>query len=497
MNELAALVKTNLKIRRNLTFGQKDEKSGKKSSDMGLFGALFLGSIEFSVINGFDILKARHNQQLVFKGIIGLELVLIVFYSFKNIINTYYLASDWKEMIIYPVKPRILLMSKCVLTSIQNLLIAGIFIPPLFTYGALANKNIGYYIYVVGFSILIAIIPVVYITLISLSIFWIAALIRRSKSENRNNKLLIIIDSIVIGLSIGVLNSSVWIKVGAFIGAAIFGSMGLYLIGGNVYFTIMKSDIFNNGVSKAIETDVSKYKFDEKSVILSNIIKDLKELIRVPVLRLNCLTCNVITSLICIVLIFLARNQLKVFSTKGMEIIMLIPLIQAITTLNLTSITSFSREGKSIVQFKVFPVDNKKFLISKICVGLITNIFVFIASNIFIVLVCTDFVYFILLELIAISYIFMMVISHIKMDSSNIYSQWVDIKELFQFEHAIKIGIPLIIITIVLYVYLFAVLIIKPHNGQMVRYITFIYFMLASLIYSAIDIKKLKRNILK
>jgi len=96
MNELLALVKTNLKVRRNLTFGTKDEKSGKKSSDIGLFLSLFLVSMEFSVINGFDMLKNSHNQQLVFKGIIGLELVSVVFYSFFNIIDTYYLASDWR-----------------------------------------------------------------------------------------------------------------------------------------------------------------------------------------------------------------------------------------------------------------------------------------------------------------------------------------------------------------------------------------------------------------
>lgn len=497
MNELSVLVKTNLKIRRDLIFGHKDEKNGKKGSDIGLFAALFLASMEFSVINGFDMLKASHKQQVVFKGIIVLELIFIVFYSFKNVINTYYLASDWNEIIIYPLKPRIILTSKCVLTSIENILISSIFIIPLFTYGALINKHIGYYIYVIVCSILIAIIPVVYMTLLSLTIFWLEALIKRSKSENRNNKLLIAIDVVVIGLNFGVLNSSLWIKVAAVICAVIFGSFGLYLIGGNVYFTIMKSEMFNRAGSKAIETDISKYKFDKKGIIVSNIIKDLKELIRVPVLRLNCITCNAITSLICIILIFIARNQLGVFCSKGMQGIMLIILIQFITTLNLTSITSFSREGKSIIQFKVFPIDNKKLLVSKIYVGLITNIFAFIASNVYIILICKDFIDFMLLEIIAISYIFMMVISHIKMDSSNIYSEWVDIKELFQFEHAIKIGIPLIIITIAMYAYLFAILIIKPHNVEMVRYITFIYFMFASLIYSAIDIKKLKQNILK
>lgn len=60
MKELLALVKTNLKLRRNLIFGPKDEESGKKSSDIGLFAALLLASMEFSVINGFDMLKASH-----------------------------------------------------------------------------------------------------------------------------------------------------------------------------------------------------------------------------------------------------------------------------------------------------------------------------------------------------------------------------------------------------------------------------------------------------
>lgn len=496
MNELLALVKTNLKVRRNLTFGPKDEKNGKKSSDMGLLAVLFLASIEFSVINGFDMLKTSQNQQLVFKGIIGLELFSVVFYSFFNIIDTYYLASDWREMTIYPVKPRILLMSKCALTSIQNFLIAGIFVLPLFTYGVLDRKNILYYIYVIMASVLIAIIPVVYITLISLTIFWIATLISKSKSGNRNNKLIIVIDVIVIGLNFGVLNSSIWIKTATFIGAAILGFIGLYLIGGNLYFTIMKSDIFSKNDSKVIETDISKYKFSEKNIILSNVIRDLRTIIRVPVLRFNCFTCYAVTSLICMAIILFARSKIGELRV-GISGTMLIPIIMLLTTINFTPITSFSREGKSILQFKVFPINNGKFLIAKVCVGLISNIFAFIVSNVFIFIICTNLMDFFLLELITISYIFMMTILQIKMDSSNIYSEWVDIKELFQFEHMMKAFIPITIVTILDYVYLFGTFLIKNQSQIVLEWITFIYLMLISVAWSIIDIKKLKQNMLK
>jgi|GEM_PF-3452753 len=496
MNELLALVKTNLKVRRNLTFGTKDEKSGKKSSDIGLFLSLFLVSMEFSVINGFDMLKNSHNQQLVFKGIIGLELVSVVFYSFFNIIDTYYLASDWREMTIYPVKPRILLMSKCTLTSIQNFVIAGIFVPPLFTYGALAKKNILYYIYVIGGSALIAIITVVYITSILSGIFWIIALIRKSKRGNRKDKLIIVIDIIVIGLNFGTLNSSAWIKTAAFIGAAILSSLGLYFIGGNVYSTIMKSEIFSKSDSKVIETDISKYKFSEKNIILSNVIRDLRTIIRVPVLRFNCFTCYAVISLICMAIILFARGEIGELR-GGVSGTMLIPIIMFLTTINFTPITSFSREGKSIIQFKAFPINNNKLLVAKVYVGLISNINTFIVSNVFIFLVCTNWVDFVLLELIAISYIFMMTISHIKMDSSNIYSGWVNIKELFQFEHMVKIFIPITIITILDYVYLFGTLAIRHQSQVVLEGITFIYLMIISVVWSIIDIKKLKQNMLK
>ncbi|WP_234117308.1 hypothetical protein [Clostridium hydrogenum] len=62
------------------------------------------------------------------------------------------------------------------------------------------------------------------------------------------------------------LNSNVWIKAIAFMGTTIFSLLGSYLIGGNVYFTIMKSD------TKIIEQDISKYKFNEKNIVISNII---------------------------------------------------------------------------------------------------------------------------------------------------------------------------------------------------------------------------------
>ncbi|WP_234117309.1 hypothetical protein [Clostridium hydrogenum] len=96
MKQLLALVKTNLKVRHNLAFGEKGEESMKKSTGMVLLVVFLIASIEFSVINGFDILKAQNKQELIFKVIINLELVFISIYSFKNILNTCYLASDWR-----------------------------------------------------------------------------------------------------------------------------------------------------------------------------------------------------------------------------------------------------------------------------------------------------------------------------------------------------------------------------------------------------------------
>lgn len=494
MKQLLALVKNNLKVRHNLAFGEKGEESMKKSTGMALLIVFLIASIEFSVINGFDILKVQNKQELIFKVIINLELVFISIYSFKNILNTCYLASDWREMSIYPLKPGIYLISKCILTVLQNFFIESIFMLPLFSYGVLDNRGIGYYAYVIGYNILIAVTPVAYITLILLTILWFSVLITKSKRENRSNKLLVIVDILVVGLSLGMLNSNVWIKAAAFMGTTIFSLLGSYLIGGNVYFTIMKSELFNKSDTKIIEQDIGKYKFNEKNIVISNILRDIKMILRVPAMRTNCIMSNVVISLIGIVLMLLASDKISELSRSGLKGAVLIPLILLLTTANFTSITSFSREGKSIVQFKVFPMDSNKFLIAKICVGLISNVFTFITSNVFIILICTNFVDFILLEVMLISYIFMMVVVHTKMDSNNIYSGWVDIKELFQLEHFMKIYIPITIITILDYAYLFTTIAIKFKNEEM---LTFVFFMIISVVWSVIDIGILKKDYVK
>ncbi len=525
MRGLVALVRTNLKIQFSLIFGEEEQKA-KKIFSIIFFVVLCEISIGFSIFKAFNILHLNNKETLIFNLIINTELVIIIGNCFMRIINDFYSASDWKEIMVYPIKPGSLLVSKCISIYFLNILIAIFTLIPLIAYGVLSNANMYYYACIVVYQILIPAMPIGYIALTSLTILWLIAIIKKSRAENRINKFILLIDILVIVLTYILLKPALSnnIKVDKLIFSIFFSEnstflistvskqiivnfiisiaiiilvfLGVYLIGGNVYTSIMKSEILSSRSSKKIEKDTSVYEFSIKGIIVSNIIRDIKIIVRTPSLLMKCIGGSVAYSVILLIILLPLRRTVRAsFDNATLNSTFVIIWILLSTAVNFTAITSFSREGRGLTQFKVFPIYNRAFLLSKIYVGLLSNLLNFIVANVFMVIIAANFTDFILLEIITISYILLIVLTQIRMDSNNLHLKWVEIKDLFQIEYILKNFIPLVIITIFIYAYLITTLLIANiERGEMLDCLTLTIFMLIAVIGSFINLRKIKFN---
>ncbi len=120
------------------------------------------------------------------------------------------------------------------------------------------------------------------------------------------------------------------------------GTLGIYFIGGNVYSSIMRSEILSSRSSKKIEKDTSSYEFSVKGVIVSNIIRDIKIIVRTPSLLMKCIGGSVLYSAILLIMILPFRRTVRVlFDSGSLNSIMVIMWILLSTAVNFTSITSF------------------------------------------------------------------------------------------------------------------------------------------------------------
>lgn len=513
MGELVSLVKTNLRSTCNIILGE--EKRKMRIVDMLLLFIVFIISTEISLVNIFNMLHSSNNEILIFNSIINIQLILTTFLAFIKIMNAFYLASDFKEMMVYPIKTGNLLLSKCVLCYFSSILISMLTLILLFSYGILSNANIIYYLHVTLYEIIIAAVPTIYIVLMSLTIFWVIAVIKKSKSKN--NKWLIVIDLAVIMLTYMLLNSALGkhVKISNLLfniffsgneckeillkfiivsSIIIISCLGVYLIGGNVYLTIMKSGIFRSKDSKKIEMQPDRYDFKLRNTLVSNVMRDAKLIMRVPVIRVNCITINAIFSGGLIIVLILFRKQVISIGSgfQGIKSFLASLYFLTCAITNCTSITSFSREGRALNQFKVYPLKGEKILLSKLCTGILTNVFAFINANVLISLISSNLSEFILLEIVIIVYILAISIIQIGIDLDSIELKWVDIKDLFQVGFVIKIIKPYFILTLLPVIYV--IVVFRLFHIELTEYLTASFMIFMAVIYSFYSAKKIITN---
>lgn len=521
MTEIISLVKNNLISRRNIIFDRGKKKMG--ILDAVLLFIVFIALSEVYVVKIFDELHPYNKEILIFNVIINIQFIITVLFMLMHIMNTFYLASDWKEMMIYPIREGNLLLSKCILCYFSSAMISICMLIFLFSYGLLGGKGIVYYLHVILYQIVITAVPTVYIVLISLTIFWIISAFKKSEKRYKSGIMLIAVDIAVIMITyvliksaldnhaeIGTLlfyiffaesqSTGIFVKFVAALSMIIISCLGFYFFGGNVYLAIMKSGLFSSKDIKETILHVDEYEFKLRSPVVSNIIRDVKQIVRTPALRANCIVLNIPYSIIAAIVLILLRKHVINFANifngfPGIKsAIVIIYFLTISVTSNLTSVTSFSREGRGLNELKSFPISSKDLLLSKICVGILSDICTFISTNVLIVLFSSDFTEFIMIEAAAAAYAVIIVIIEIGEDMGNMQLKWVDIKDLFEIEILLKILTPYFIITIVTVAS--SVLVgFKIIDIKSMQYLNAGYLIFIGAVYSIYSIKKIIRNI--
>ncbi|QAA34353.1 hypothetical protein [Clostridium manihotivorum] len=510
--QLVSLIKTNVRSKLNLTLGE--EGRGGKLIKAVIFIIFAISCMEISFARVFNTLHTSRSEILMLNSIINIQLFISSLLMLKQIITTFYLASDWKEMIIFPIKPGKLLFSKAVMSYLYNSLVSILVVVFLFSYGILEHVSINYYLQVFIYQIIITAVPVVYITLITLTIFWVVAAISNRKATWKIDIWLILVDIAVMILTYFLMKSALInhivfnnlllysffkeslskaLFINYFIAMSIItiSSFGFYKLG-EAYASIMKSEIFASKASEKSEVDTSNYDFRPKNTIISNVIRDLKVIIQIPSIRFNCITFNFMYSIIGAIGLLVFRRQISniIVIAPSLKPFLLVLWLLSFQIGNATMITSFSREGRSLTQLKVFPVEKRDFLLAKFIVAMLTNIIVFISSNVLIMVFYSNFLEFLLLEVIAVTYIIGMTIILIQLDIENMSLNWVEVKDLFSAEHIFKVLKPYFILTLLPLI--FIVMISSIFKSKLLLlYLSPVFLLITILVYAGHSFRKL------
>lgn len=499
--KLLALVGINFQTQKNIFLDGERDKVVKKIIGMIFIVFMIIASMIFYVTMALHMVRINNMEEIIiFKSILGIELLVITLMSGFRIITNFYLTSDWREMFIYPIKNGILLLSKCFIAIYQSFPIVMVFMIPLITFGILTNSGIYYFIELFLIQGIAVCIPTIYITLISLTLLWIISLFSKIESENKSNKLIILADILVGILTYFMIAniSNVNISLVFAFTITIMGILAIYFVGGNVYLTIMKSNVFVSRSNKKIEIDTSKYEFKVRSSIKSNIIRDAKLIMRTSALKSMYLYLNIIFNIIFLIFFTTINHKTGNGVNKSSLAILSVYIgvcVWVFSIPNTTAITSFSREGSGLKLFRIFPIEGSKYILSKIYIGLFSYVVTLITFSFFIFLTSNGLYDFILLELVLVSYIVSMVMICIKIDSENYNLQWKDIKELFEFEATIKITKPVNIALLLLGGYtLIGNLVIKFKRDTLVDYLGMIFIIAINMILSKLSFKRIKSN---
>lgn len=225
----------------------------------------------------------------------------------------------------------------------------------------------------------------------------------------------------------------------------IITSITFYYIGGNLYFTVMKSNTTFFKYKKVENIEPSKYSFKPNNIIISNIIRDMNLITRTPVLRANCIiTPLVLTVFLVCPICFLGNSLTGIIDDIGLVNVGIYfgIYIWCLCIIMPTASTSFSREGSALKFFKIYPIKANKYVLSKLYVAMINSIMVFISFSILIYFASNNLKNFVVLEILLLCYLLTINMINIKFDAKNFTSNWIDIKELFDIQKIMKAILP-------------------------------------------------------
>lgn len=492
------LVKVDLKIKYNTIFNSKDNT--KKILIFLFVLILAIIPIEFSIIKNYYILKNINMESIILIAILNIESLLIFITTFIGVSNNFFLEHNVSTLLFYPIKSRSILFSKSILEYLKGFAIGLIGFVFFITYGILNNCSIYYYLKVL---ILQLIIPIICVISIFNFLLFISIFLTNTKKYSFSKILFYIIQITSIAYSIfyfiknkvnffNIINFILElfedkISINYIVICLFFSNVILFLFYlSNIYMDVIISEFkFRSRKNIVQKNKLINLKFKSNNILFSLIKKDLKEIIRTPILLINAIIPNILFFIIVILItpiISTASKSVELFLT-----FIIITLTITMTSLNTVANFSFSRETSNLKYLKFLPLKIEELFISKIITALILNVMHLISLNILIISVDKNISHIIMLNIVIMLNMLSLILINIITDFNLTRKSFLNLSEIFNdVELVLKPIIKTIPITLI-YTLIFVIL-----SRVTIPYIYKI--MIIFLVYSLVSILSIKSS---
>ncbi|WP_066869655.1 ABC transporter permease [Clostridium mediterraneense] len=440
MKEFLSLVKVDLRIKYNTIFNSDNNLEKIIIAAIALL--LLVIPLEIIIIKNYPILNSLNAENLIFNIIINIESLLIFIVTIIGISNNFFLEHDILSLWFYPLKSQSIFFSKCILEYLKGLLIGLIGLIFLITYGILSNWTIYYYLKAIFLTL---IIPIICIIIILNTFLFISTFFTNIKKSLLNKIFFYIVQSLnIIYIYFYITNTKInFFRINNFISSLFFNKISfnfiiLSLLFLNIIlFLFYTSDIYLDIVLSNFKLISPKNKvkrnknlnFKVYNILYSSIKRELKEILRTPILIVNAIIPNIVFLILIILITPSISNAIK--SVDFFLIFLIVLLSITMTSLNTVSNFAFSRETNNLKYLRYLPLSINQLFISKIILAFLFNIINLISINILIISINKNVLYILFLNIIAILTMLSIILINITTDYNSIKKSILNLSDLF------------------------------------------------------------------
>ena len=427
------------------TFIKNGFRSGEKGkTKICLYIAICIYFSVFTLyisFNAMNVLKNLMLENLFIQTIIVMDVLLICMQSVVSSLNMFYFSDDIEFVLPLPVEYKNLYQSKLnVLIFSEYIFEILFFLAPLIFFGTVMNLGVMYYIKMI---LVLLFVPMIVCSIISFFTIRLVGIFKNLKNKDKVQYVSMIFALIIVLListmSFGetgqglteaeiidiVLNLNEGINYKENIFNKFVNVVSFFLISNDlsivltnliriilivlicyrgitlINYKTYKNNIsinFNNGSNKNIKKlnkgkettsgiDYERFLKNTKqlSILKSYVIKEFKNLLRVPMFFMQCVLPTIVFPIVMLVPFAININNLEVLDMPPLEelkklvltkegISVIIIIMQVLYLMNVNQVTAISRDNKNSTFMKIIPISLYKQCVYKLIPGIILNI---------------------------------------------------------------------------------------------------------------------------
>ena len=379
----------------------------------------------------YEFLKSINQEGIILSAAMTISSAIIFAFGIFFVMSIFYFSSDVENLLILPIKPSVILMSKFTVVLIYEYFTEVVVLAPVIvTFGIKSGAGLLYYAYGILIFLTLPIMPLIVGALISILIMRFAGFTKNKDRFKTIAQMAVLVFIVGINLitqkmgksvssgqemarllaegnnSMLKVSSKLFINIKYASGALINSNnvsgilnMLIYLLIAAILlilFVIFSEAFYLKGVigmtqaqskRKMLSSEEIARQSSRRSKIFTYTVKELNILFRTPVYFMNCVVMNFIWPLFIAIpmisnpqafkFIKEAHNYFYIFISNNRTLGIFVAAIFAasvmLTMMNPIAITSISREGKNVFVNKFIPMDYKQQILSKALSAFIIN----------------------------------------------------------------------------------------------------------------------------